>query len=178
MNKGLMKAAQIFNSISISCNRFVLRRFFRRLLPREAYGVRGDFSAVYTHLSVELERGAQRHNPVGVDDALRMRTQGSSFLATLGWRTQSRWDWNARNDVLKELFNRRETWWRSSRSLLSSSAGAAGFAIAEAHTPRRPPKHAAPTELGGQHGTRHYKHGAPNGAFPAANPIPRQSCKI
>ena len=32
------------------------------------------------------------HNPVGVGDDLIPFTQGSSFLATLGWRTQSRWD--------------------------------------------------------------------------------------
>src|SRR6266487_1304082 len=30
---------------------------------------------------------------------------------------------------------------------------------------RRPPKHAAPTELGGQPGTWYYKHGAPSGAL-------------
>src|SRR5882672_6650635 len=79
----------------------MLRRFFKRLRPREAYGVRGACSAPYTHLSVGLRRGEQRHNPVGVGDASRMRTRGSSFLATLGWRTQSRWDWNACNDVMK-----------------------------------------------------------------------------
>ena len=33
-----------------------------------------------------LGRGEQRRNPVGVDGVLRMRTQGSSCLATLGWR--------------------------------------------------------------------------------------------
>jgi hypothetical protein len=32
------------------------------------------------------------HNPVGVGDDLIPFTQGSSFLATLGWRTQSLWD--------------------------------------------------------------------------------------
>src|SRR6266568_672727 len=42
---------------------------------------------------VGLRRGEQRRNPVGVGDVLRARTQGSSFLATLGWRTQSLWDW-------------------------------------------------------------------------------------
>ena len=31
------------------------------------------------------------HNPVGVGDILRMLTQGSSFLATLGFGTQPRW---------------------------------------------------------------------------------------
>ena len=32
------------------------------------------------------------HNPVGVGDNLIPFTQGSSFLATPGWRTQSLWD--------------------------------------------------------------------------------------
>ncbi len=34
----------------------------------------------------------ERHNPVGVEIQLAAVTQGSSFLATLGCRTQSRWD--------------------------------------------------------------------------------------
>ena len=33
------------------------------------------------------------HNPVGVVQNLIPFTQGSSFVATLGWRTQSPWDW-------------------------------------------------------------------------------------
>src|SRR5438093_10680357 len=33
-------------------------------------------------------------NPVGVVVGRGMVTQGSSFLATLGWRTQSLWDWH------------------------------------------------------------------------------------
>jgi hypothetical protein len=33
------------------------------------------------------------HNPVGVALDLDRFTQGSSFLATLGWMTQSLWDW-------------------------------------------------------------------------------------
>src|SRR5438034_11702579 len=36
------------------------------------------------------------HNPVGVGFHLRTVTQGSSFLATLGWRTQSLWDCSPR----------------------------------------------------------------------------------
>jgi hypothetical protein len=32
------------------------------------------------------------HNPVGVGSDLFSFSQGSSFLATLGWRTQSLWD--------------------------------------------------------------------------------------
>ena len=32
------------------------------------------------------------HNPVGVDGFYSTLTQGSSSLATLGWRTQSLWD--------------------------------------------------------------------------------------
>ena len=32
-------------------------------------------------------------NPVGVGSDLFSFTQGSSFIATLGWRTQSLWDW-------------------------------------------------------------------------------------
>ena len=32
------------------------------------------------------------HNPVGVGSDLFSFTQGSSFLTTLGWRTQSLWD--------------------------------------------------------------------------------------
>src|SRR5437660_443337 len=39
-----------------------------------------------------LPRGEQRHNPVGVDEVLRARTQGSSFLATLGFEAESLWD--------------------------------------------------------------------------------------
>src|SRR5436305_15182489 len=51
---------------------------------------------------MELRRGVQRLNPVGVDGVSRQHTQGSLALlrqkhfggqATLGWRTQSRWDW-------------------------------------------------------------------------------------
>jgi len=39
--------------------------------------------------------------------------------------------------------------------------------------------HAAPTELGGQYGTRGYKHGAPNGAFRISAPFhrARDACK-
>ena len=36
-------------------------------------------------------RSSKRHNPVGVDDSFRSFTQGSSFLATLGWRPLPRW---------------------------------------------------------------------------------------
>ena len=32
------------------------------------------------------------HNPVGVETHFDTVSQGSSFLATLGWRTQSLWD--------------------------------------------------------------------------------------
>jgi hypothetical protein len=35
---------------------------------------------------------ATGHNPVGVENLFRSSTQGSSFLATLGWKMQSRWD--------------------------------------------------------------------------------------
>ena len=38
-------------------------------------------------------RGRNGRNRVAVGNILRTVTQGSSFLATLGWRTQSRWDW-------------------------------------------------------------------------------------
>src|SRR5437879_986064 len=41
-------------------------------------------------------RRARGHNPVGVVDFFLACTQGSSFLATLGWRTQSLWDWKMR----------------------------------------------------------------------------------
>ena len=34
-----------------------------------------------------------RRNPFRVGALPRIVSQGSSFLATLGWRTQSRWDW-------------------------------------------------------------------------------------
>src|SRR5258706_1013917 len=47
-----------------------------------------------------LGRGEQRRNPVGVDGVLRMRTRGSSCLATLGWRTQSLWDWRCLYDAV------------------------------------------------------------------------------
>jgi hypothetical protein len=36
------------------------------------------------------------HNPVGVVHIFYAHTQGSSCLATLGWRTQSLWDWKMR----------------------------------------------------------------------------------
>jgi hypothetical protein len=36
-----------------------------------------------------------RHNPVGVENILESSTQGSSFLATLGWMPESRWDSNS-----------------------------------------------------------------------------------
>jgi len=35
----------------------------------------------------------QSRNPVGVERNFDPLTQGSSFLATLGWQTQSLWDW-------------------------------------------------------------------------------------
>ena len=38
------------------------------------------------------------HNPVGVGSDLFSFSQGSSFLATLGWRTQSLWDCPNRAD--------------------------------------------------------------------------------
>ena len=36
--------------------------------------------------------GEQRRNPFGVEDILRAKTQGSSFLATLGFEAESLWD--------------------------------------------------------------------------------------
>jgi hypothetical protein len=49
---------------------------------------------------------AVRHNPVGVDDNLIPFTQGSACVATLGWRTQSRWDWlnRANSSPVVQLF--------------------------------------------------------------------------
>ena len=44
-----------------------------------------------TGLRHRFERDG-RHNPVGVEGNFDIVTQGSSCLATLGWRTQSRWD--------------------------------------------------------------------------------------
>ena len=38
-------------------------------------------------------RGESGRNPVGVVMVCAMFPKGSSFLATLGWRTQSFWDW-------------------------------------------------------------------------------------
>ena len=38
-------------------------------------------------------RDEHGHNPVGVGEVCGRGTQGSSCLATLGWRTQSLWDW-------------------------------------------------------------------------------------
>jgi hypothetical protein len=38
------------------------------------------------------------HNPVGVFDDLILLTQGSSFVATLGWTMQSLWDWQNHAD--------------------------------------------------------------------------------
>ncbi len=37
-------------------------------------------------------RQLARHNPVGVGASMDCVSQGSSFLATLGWRPKSRWD--------------------------------------------------------------------------------------
>jgi hypothetical protein len=48
-----------------------------------------------------LQAPDDSRNPVGVDDPLHT-SQGSSFLATLGWMTQSRWDWPAES-MFKKL---------------------------------------------------------------------------
>src|SRR5882672_2127791 len=45
-------------------------------------------------------RGDRRLNPVGVGMILTAISQGSSCLATLGWRTQSLWDWPKRGPDL------------------------------------------------------------------------------
>src|SRR5258708_1989126 len=45
-----------------------------------------------------------RLNPVGVAGGVRSISQGSSCLATLGWRTQSLWDWA--NRALKRIEGR------------------------------------------------------------------------
>ena len=37
-------------------------------------------------------RGQEGRNPVGVETISRPLTQGSACRATLGWRTESRWD--------------------------------------------------------------------------------------
>jgi hypothetical protein len=49
-------------------------------------------NAVTANLLPSLAREICR-NPVGVVRPLTQFTQGSSFLATLGWRMQSLWDW-------------------------------------------------------------------------------------
>jgi len=45
-----------------------------------------------TPTGLRLFHPRNRHNPVGVENILASPSQGSSFLATLGWRTESRWD--------------------------------------------------------------------------------------
>jgi hypothetical protein len=45
------------------------------------------------HISTRLDSNRSGHNPVGVVFIWASVTQGSSSLATLGWRPQSRWDW-------------------------------------------------------------------------------------
>ena len=41
----------------------------------------------------DLETEGRRRNPVGVDVLTERFSQGGSFLATLGFEMQSRWDW-------------------------------------------------------------------------------------
>jgi hypothetical protein len=49
------------------------------------------------------------HNPVGVDSNLNSFTQGSSYVATLGWRTQSLWDWPKRVNSAKSAIGNRQS---------------------------------------------------------------------
>jgi hypothetical protein len=45
-----------------------------------------------TPTGLRLFRSPNGRNPVGVENILTSYSQGSSFLATLGWRTESLWD--------------------------------------------------------------------------------------
>ena len=46
-----------------------------------------------TPTGLRHERHDRSHNPVGVETFSTPISQGSSSVATLGWRTQSLWDW-------------------------------------------------------------------------------------
>jgi hypothetical protein len=48
-------------------------------------------NAVVAEMTRDFEAGIG-HNPLGVGKYFNILTQGSSFLATMGWRTQSLWD--------------------------------------------------------------------------------------
>jgi hypothetical protein len=41
-----------------------------------------------------IENTTRRHNLFEVDESMMNFSQGSSLLATLGWRAQSLWDWS------------------------------------------------------------------------------------
>ena len=67
-----------------------------------------------------------RHNPVGVAEFFSGRTQGSSFLATLGFGAESRWD--SEFYICSAITNRFAPTWRS--ALRSGSIGSLFFIFA------------------------------------------------
>ena len=54
-------------------------------------------------LPEKLDAHTLAATPLGLEN-FSSPTQGSSCLATLGWRMQSRWDWKPRRFVLRHSF--------------------------------------------------------------------------
>lgn len=77
------------------------------------------------------------HNPVGVDGNMVPFTQGSSFVATLGCRTQSRWDWPERLSMSATTLSRGR---QRSRLANARSARRSSSAICSAVSFRRAAK--------------------------------------
>ena len=63
------------------------------MIPREILKKIRQIELRTNHIMVGR---THRRNPVGVETDWALPTQGSSCLATLGWMTQSRWDWPSR----------------------------------------------------------------------------------
>lgn len=61
--------------------------------PALSLGERGNGRPVFWLATRRGKKHAEGHNPVGVEGTYGADTQGSSFPATLGWRTQARWGW-------------------------------------------------------------------------------------
>jgi hypothetical protein len=72
-----------------------------------------------------LETEGRRRNPVGVDVSTARSSQGGSFLATLGFETQSRWDWKKGRARQGATPDERRRWNRRS-GCLTDYGGLAG----------------------------------------------------
>src|SRR5688572_14840436 len=70
-------------------------------IPSQSPGLRGTSylgkkqGSISTPTGLCHRWGSDRRNPAGVVVSRDVISQGSSCLATLGWRTQSLWDWSA-----------------------------------------------------------------------------------